>query len=174
MKNLWIATVLILIAACSTKKTMPEAPASPDATAKLLMGKNWLVTRTGTLSPFQMDNKTSYDWLDEMKDADDFIKKTLGEMATLQIKFVNDTLVNVTGLKDAPLEQKYGVVAGGEEDLSTVKLEFSYYGTDPFGGTEKMDLTYSYPVLGINENTFLLATPRSVNERKIVLMMEVK
>ena len=53
-------------------------------------------------------------------------------------------------------------------------LKFTYEGPDFFDNTKKSVMTYSYPVLGISDKTLILATPRSVNERPIVVMMEAK
>jgi hypothetical protein len=172
MKNIWMA--LLFLMACSSKPAMPEAPTTLEATTKMLTGKNWVAVKVGILSPFQTEGKSSYDWLDDMKEPDEFIKTTLNEMAGLQFKFVSDTLANVSGVKDAPAEQKYAVAAGEEDDASKVKLEFTYEGPDFFDNTKKSVMTYSYPVLGISDKALILATPRSVNDRRVVVMMEVK
>lgn len=173
MKNLWLA-FLFLIACSPSKPEMPEAPATPEDVARNLYGKNWVTTRVGTLSPFQQDNKPSYDWLDEMKEAGDFIKKTLGEQSGIQFKFVNDSTANVVGVPDAPAEQKYRVLVPGEEDTNAIRLAFEYMGKSMFGDGEETTLTYTYYVLGSNDKALLLMTPRSVNERPIVILMESK
>lgn len=174
MKNLLYFLALLLLAACNAKPSMPDAPASTDAAAKMLAGKNWVVVKTGTLSPFKMNDKPGYNWLDEMKEADDFIKKTLSEVAAIHLNFVSDTLVNVSGIPDSPAQQKYSLAQGDEGDLAKITLKFTYEGPDPFGGEGKMKLTYSYPVLGLNDKFLILATPRSVNDMPIVVLMEAK
>ncbi len=172
MKYLWMAFLFLL--ACSSKTPMPEAPASSGAAATLLAGKTWTVTRTGTVSPLGAEGKLTYEWLDEMKEVDDFTKKNLSELAGMQLKFVNDTLANVTGVPDSPLEQKYSITIDENVDLSAPILQFSYEGESLFGGDEKMMMTYSYPIYGINEKSLVLGTPRSVNNRPVVVMLEVK
>jgi hypothetical protein len=172
MKYLWMAFLFLL--ACSSKTPMPEAPASSGAAATLLAGKTWTVTRIGTVSPHGAEGKLTYEWLDEMKEVDDFTKKNLSELAGMQLKFVNDTLANVTGVPDSPLEQKYSITIDENVDLSAPILQFSYEGESLFGGDEKMMMTYSYPIYGINEKSLVLGTPRSVNDRPVVVMLEVK
>jgi hypothetical protein len=177
MNRLWYFLALVILAGCGSKPAVTEVPMVPistDATSKILSGKNWVTTRTGVLSRFSEDGKPTYEWLDEMKEPDKFIIETLAEVATIQFKMVNDTLANVSGVKDVPTDQKYRVEAGGEEDMSSVVLKFNFEGPNPFGGDDKMMLTYSYPVLGVSAKALVLGTPRAVNDRSIVVMMEVK
>lgn len=152
---------------------MPGEVTSDQTAANMLKGKKWTVSRTGTLLPFTNDKK-SYSWLDEMETPNEFLGKSLAEMSPIQFTFVNDTLANVTGVPETPLQQTYIVTIDENVDLSVPILKLSFDGPSPLEGEGNMRMTYSYPIYGIDESKMILGTPRSVNERTIVVLMEAK
>ncbi|MBL7744038.1 MAG: hypothetical protein JNN00_11235 [Chitinophagaceae bacterium] len=164
--------MLAILNSCSSKPgtvVLPGAPASIKAVQDELKGKNYKTEKAGTHSPFK-DDKT-IEWL-EPKAGDKFEKGIDDDTRTLQLDFSNDTAVTVT-YKDKTYTGTYAVDdVTGEEDRPGIKLRVSYVDEDlKFGDGPATKVTYTYIVEGIGDKSLLLETPRSMNNRKIVVLM---
>jgi hypothetical protein len=148
---------------------LPEAPASIKAVQDEVKGKKYKAERAGTHSVFENDKEIA--WLNP-KDEDKFEKEIEDESKSLQLEFINDTSVTVIA-KDKIYNGTYVVNDTTKEDeKSGIKLRISYVDEEfKFGDGPASLVTYTYLVEGISDKNLLLETPRSMNRRKIVVLM---
>ena len=92
---------------------------------------------------------------------------------SFSLNFLNDTAVIV--FDEGQEKQgtwKVDTITNGEEPTG-VKLRISHMDLG-FGSNDSMKVTYTYPVSGMNDKQLLLLTPRDINRRKVVVLMEAK
>lgn len=161
-----------ILNSCSSKPgtaALPEAPASIKAVQDELKGKKYKTEKAGTHSPFK-DDKT-VEWLEPKAD-DKFEKGIADDSKTLQLEFSNDTAVTVNYKSKTYIGTYVIDDVAGEEERPGIKLRVSYVDEDfKFGDGPATKVTYTYIVEGINDKSLLLETPRSMNNRKIVVLM---
>jgi hypothetical protein len=168
-----IAAITVAIAiSCSSetdKNLLPEAPASVKAVKDEVKGKKYKAEKAGTHSVFENDKEIQ--WL-EPKEEDKFEKQIADESKSLQLDFVNDTAVTVI-VKGKTYTGTYAADDIVKEDEKPgIKLRISYVDEEFKMGEGPASLvTYTYLVEGISGKSLLLETPRSMNRRKIVVMM---
>jgi len=175
-----IATLMIVISCNNTTTTtatsesstakLPEKPGSIEAVHATLKGKSYKTINAGTVSPFEMDKDNPYEWQDKLQDTS--AKKYLSENMAFKLNFLNDS--SVTVFDDGEEKQgTYRVDTTATEDYPTgTKLKLSYMSS--MFGTVPSLLTFTYLVNGINDKQLFLQTPREVNNRKVVVLMEAK
>jgi hypothetical protein len=170
----------LIIISCSNnnKETaataLPPKPASTDAVLNIIKQKNYTAEKIATLSPFEMDKENPYDWFDEKKDTSSFTKTFLKERLGMQLRFKNDTSVSlIDDNKTTEAIYKLDTIIK-EEEKPGIKLRISYPDSSMSfpGVTEPMIMTYTFNVLGIDEKSLLLETPRSYNNRKVVALLK--
>jgi len=181
MKQLLIFLCTALFISCNSNKTeskqKTETPPSPTGiadVAQILKGKNYSVLQVATISNLQMDKDNPYDWMDGKKDTTAFTRKFVAERMKLKLNFTNDTAVSFTD-EDKVIEAKYKLdTLIGDDENRGIKLRISYMDSSiTFPSfTEPRTMTYTYSVLGINNEGLLLETPRSLNNRKIAVLMK--
>jgi hypothetical protein len=168
-----VMSIAIFISSCSSKgskeNAMPDAPTSVKAVQDEVKGKKYKAEKAGTHSVFADDKEIQ--WLEPEKE-NDFEKKIVDESKSLQLDFVNDTSVIVI-MKDKTYNGTYIVNDTTKEDEKPgVKLRISYVDEEfKMGDGPATLVTYTYIVEGINDKNLLLGTPRSMNDRKIVVLM---
>ncbi len=175
MQNKYFFTAMIIsmtLQACDSKTksiSLPQPPASVKAVLDELKGKKYQVEKAGTHSVFENDK--GIEWL-EPKEENKFEKQIVDEEKTLQLDFVNDTAVTVTA-KDKTYSGTYKADDIVKEDEKPgIKLRISYINEEfKFGDGPATEVTYTYLVEGISDKSLLLETPRSMNRRKIVVLM---
>ncbi|MEI9810143.1 MAG: hypothetical protein WDO16_21005 [Bacteroidota bacterium] len=164
---------IILLNSCSLKKdnaALPAPPASVKAVLDGVKGSKYITEKAGTNSPFK-DDKT-IQWLEPKKE-NEFEKKIVDEAKTLQLNFTNNTAVIVSA-KDKTYNGTYRADDIQKEDEEPgIKLRISYIDEEfKFGDGPATEVTYTYFVEGIDDKGLLLLTPRSMNNRKIVVLMK--
>jgi hypothetical protein len=177
MRSITASIFLIILFSCHTKtdshsnSSLPEKPGSVETVQTSLKGKNFKTINADTLSPFEMDKDSPYEWQDKITDS--FTKKNLAEQLSFSLHFLNDTAVTI--FNDG--QEKQGTyiadtTTNGDEQPG-VKLRISHmeFGN---GSNDMMKVTYTYPVNGISDKQLLLLTPRNINRRKVVVLMEAK
>ena len=168
---------LMIILSCNNNSSPADASALPgkpgtiESVEASLKGKNFKTINAGTLSPFEMDKDNPYEWQDKMTDS--FTKKNLAEQMSFSLHFLNDTAVTI--FDDGQEKQGTYIVdttTNGDEQPG-VKLRIAHmeFGN---GSNDMMKVTYTYPVNGISDKQLLLLTPRDINRRKVVVLMEAK
>jgi hypothetical protein len=172
-KILCVAATIIIFSACSSgdskKGGLPEKPASVKTVQDGVKGKKYITERVGTHGVFS--NDSSIQWLEPKKE-DKFEQEIVNESKTFQLTFVSDTSVTVM-MKDKTHNGTYAIndIVNENEKLG-IKLRISYVDEEfKFGDGPASKVTYTYLVEGINEKSLLLETPRSMNNRTIVLLM---
>lgn len=176
MKNLFYLSILVLfLYSCKGGNKIPDAAKSVDEVKTTILGKSYIVTRTGTVNVnFNKERTGGYIWSDEMKEMPDMFKSTFDEAKKLEITFTSDTAAKVTA-KDESADQTYVITDQKVEDEPDgIKLKLTFVGKDFFDATKTMTMTKTYYVLGLNEKSILLQLPQSINDQPLVVLMEVK
>jgi hypothetical protein len=176
MKNTSILAIILamtIIYSCSSggsgANDLPQPPATAKAFQDKVKGKKYKVEKAGTHSMISTDKDIT--WLAPKED-DKFEKEIVDESKSLQMDFVNDTSITVI-MKDKTYNGTYRVdTLTGEDEKPGIKLRVSYVDEEfKFGDGPASLVTYTYIVEGANEKNILLETPRSMNRRKIVVLM---
>jgi hypothetical protein len=171
------AITVVISSSCSSKSgqtALPAAPSSVKAVKDEVKGKKYKAEKAGTHSVFADDKEIT--WLEPKKDTSSQLNKfenqIVDEAIRLQFDFVNDTSVTVI-MKDKTYNGNYVVNDTTKEDEKPgVKLRISYVDEEfKFGDGPASIVTYTYLVEGIGEKSILVQTPRSMNNKNIVLLM---
>ncbi len=183
MKQLFVLLCLpVLIFSCGNsgekteKLSLPSKPGMADEVLSTIKGKNYSADKIATLSPFEMDAANPYTWFDEQKDTASFTKNFLKENLAMKLQFKNDTAVTLID-DNKKTEAIYKLdTTVMEEEKPGIKLRISYPDSSVnfFGLTEPMIMTYTFYILGINEKKLLIETPRSYNNRKVIMLLSNK
>ena len=178
MRTIFLLLTITLIAeSCGNSAgetvTIPAKPASPDAVKQYVKGKTYKSIKAGTASTFEIDKENPYQWLDEKKDTTKFVRNYLAERLQFTLQFVNDTAVEFTDDNKKTTGVYKFDTETGEDEKEGVKLRISYVDTSMQfpGASGAATMTYTYPVAGADEKSLLLETPRSFNNRKVVILM---
>jgi len=174
-------TLIIFLAAlfifsCSEHKpvSLPAKPGSPGTVKNAIQGKLYKTIKAGTLSPFEMDKKNPYEWTDDMKDTSSMFRNFFADRMKFILHFINDTAVNFMD-EGKHIEATYSIDSLIKEDEKPgVKLRISYEDKDNsfnMGDMGPVRLTYTYIVAGADDKQLLLETPRSYNDRKVIVLM---
>lgn len=173
---------VISMASCSPKKkNMLPAPEAVSTVEAFVKGKNLVMDRVGTVSPFadKMDKEKPYRWFDEIKEQNDFGKKYEEERMKFMLQFVNDTLVRITD-DGKTWDANYKIDANqGEKEKAGLKLRFSYEdkeGNMNFPGiaNEPVIFTSTYYIGGMNDEEIILEAPREFNRNTLAVWMKIK
>jgi hypothetical protein len=152
----------------STSTKLPAKPGSIQTVMETLKGKNYKTINAGTVSPFEMDKDNPFEWQDKITDS--FTRNNLKEQMSFRLHFLNDSSVTLFD--------------EGQERQGSYILDTTTYGDEAPGiklriahmqlgmGTDSMKETYTYPVNGISDKQLFLQTPREINRRKVVVLME--
>jgi hypothetical protein len=170
---LMAAITVVMASSCSSKSgetALPAAPSSVKAVKDEVKGKKYKAEKAGTHSVFADDKEIT--WLEPKKE-NEFEKKIVDEAKTLQFDFVNDTSVTVI-MKDKTYNGTYIVNDTTKEDEKAgIKLRISYVDDEfKMGDGPASLVTYTYLVEGIGEKSILVQSPRSMNNKNIVLLMK--
>jgi hypothetical protein len=174
-------SVSLFFIACNNSNTtehvpVPSAPSSAATASQSVKGKMYETKKVAILSSFKTDTEGPYEWMNDSKDTTDFFKNYLAERMAFSLQFTNDTSV---------IMQEEGNTISGtykfdnesrEDEKEGIKLRISYEDSSMSfpGSTEPMVMTYTYLVAGADEKSLLLETPRSFNNRKVCVLMQVK
>jgi hypothetical protein len=168
-------SALLFICSCSSKESpATQAPSFVKAVQDEIKGKKYKVEKAGTHSVFADDKEIQ--WLEPKKDDKDQLNKfenqIVADAKSLQLDFVNDTSVTVI-IKDKTYSGTYLLNDTTKEDEKPgIKLRISYVDEEfKFGDGPASLVTYTYIVEGVSNKSILLETPRSMNDRKIVVLM---
>jgi len=183
-RNFYVFMALFFFASCSNEtKTqngvnVPGAPKDLGTVKTTLVGKNYEMNQAGVLSPFKMDADNPIEWFSTEKDTSRFFKDFLDDVMKTSFAFSNDSVVNfVSGKTSATGKWKLDEEQG-EDEKPGIKLRITYEdttGSFGFGNsTEPMEMTFTYLVSGLGENSLLLELPREYNRRKVVALLNKK
>lgn len=164
-----VLSAVMLISSCSSKEEAPQPPSSVKAVQDEVKGKKYKAEKAGVHSLISTDKEVKWE---DPKTEGEFEKKTMDEAKSLQLDFKNDTAVTVVS-KNKTYEGTYSVDDVATEDQKPgIKLRISYVDEEfKFGDGPASKVTYTYIVEGISNKSLLLVTPQSLNDRKMVLLM---
>ncbi len=198
MKNKIVLLIIIVLAfGCKPKvksstEKIPAVETNIATIKKIIANKTWQVIDAATIigsrpsafakpeSPantITAPNVANLKWFSEIKGLDNatdftlkFYKESFDKYKKISLLLNKDTVATTTGLEKA--KQMYTINdAAVSNEANGVKLKLAYSGT-AFGNVSKMTATYY--VLGINEKMLYLLTPNTMNEEKIVFLLEAK
>jgi hypothetical protein len=184
MKYLLTITATLLFIACTNNKTakepakssLPLAPVSAEAIHDWIQSNTYHIERIATLSSFAMDSANPYTWYTDTAGLSKFEKDFFAERQAFTLAFTNDSvaLIHDDGKTWSSIYKIDS--ARGDEEKAGWKLRFTYPDSTMGlnGSTEVMQFTSTYPVLGIDKQQLLLETPRSLNQRKVAVLLKAK
>ncbi|MBP7558037.1 MAG: hypothetical protein KA821_17305 [Chitinophagaceae bacterium] len=159
----------------SEKNTLPPAPASVTQTLAWLQGRTLTVQKAGFYGALTVNNNTSINWIDTTDKAEPLVKETVRELSNWNLRLGADSTVVVSS-KGSTYQGHYKVDDQPQEgEAPGIRLRVTY--PDPtfsFGGSEPMEVTYTYLVKGIDAKEMLLELPREINRQKLLALMEVR
>lgn len=176
MRILTVIALIIFISGCSNKKSvqLPPAPADAEAIVKTINGKTYQTADLALISNLEADKNAPYQWFEDVNDTTAFFRNYEKRKKMLEIKFVNDTLAEVTDeaetnmaawkIEDQPKsDEKPGYFLRLTIDKDEALLP---------GQTGNSTITFSYKILGIDDKQLFLETPNMFNSRKIAALMK--
>lgn len=168
-------TILALFCQSCTSEEMaalPDPPTSAKQVEAFVKGKKYEVLKVGYYGALTVNGKTEMEWIDTTVSDDITTKQVMRDLGQWQLQFINDTAGTVVS-KGKPYASKWKTDdQPGEEETPGIRIRSSY--TDPdftFGGSEPMEITFSYVVKGIDETQLLLELPREINRRKLIALL---
>lgn len=161
-----------LLTACSNNNkkqtTVPVAVASAEAARTALQGRHFTVADVGFQRSF-MDKKEPVEWSEAITDTGKIFRSFMEDRKNFSLRFVNDSavaLTDATTKTDALWSVTKDSTAGMLLQLQYVDPEFS------FPGQEGARVTYTYKLLGVDDQQLYLETPREYNRSQVVLLMK--
>ncbi|MBK8611030.1 MAG: hypothetical protein IPL84_14090 [Chitinophagaceae bacterium] len=169
-----IPVIIFSTPGCSAKtEQVPAAPANAKAVQDFINGKKLAVKQIGFFGLITVNGTKDVEWLDLAKEKDEITTKAAGEEMGLVLQFINDTAVTIVK-KGKQYTGTYTIddkAGEAENEQPGIKLKISYADPDfGFGGTP-MDVTYTYPVIGLDAKRIMLETPRTINRQKLITIM---
>lgn len=176
-KILCLFLAAISFAGCnnSEKNTLPPAPASVTQTLAWLQGRTLTVQKAGFYGSLTVNNNTTINWIDTTSKSEPLVKETVRELSNWNLRLGTDSTVVVNSKCDS-YKGHYKIDDQPQEgETPGIRLRVTY--PDPtfsFGGSEPMEVTYTYLVKGIDAKEMLLELPREINRQKLLALMEVR
>ena len=172
--------MLLGIASCSSKESMPAAVKTADEAKAILPGKLFIAKDVGLLSlstqgETNLDGPNAIEWFSAAKELEGYQKSTNEKFANASLQLSKDTVANTTGFEFTG-NQTYVISDKVEEGTDTppgIRLELSG-ASDIFKDMGMTQATMTYYILGASDKKLLLKTPQSIDNRYVVLLMEVK
>jgi hypothetical protein len=170
-------TAAVLFVGCSAPgtKALPPAPASVAQTLAWLQGRTLSVQKAGFYGALTVNDNTEINWIDTAVQAEPIIKETVRELGNWSMRLGSDSTI-VINSKGSSYQGRYKLDDQPQEgEKPGIRLRVTY--VDPtfsFGGSEPMEVTYTYLVKGIDAKEMLLELPREINRQKLLALMEVR
>lgn len=164
-------SLLLLAASCNnrgiTGERLPPRPASVQLVVDMIRGGNYSATRVGT---HFLSTDSTVTWLDP-KPGEKFEQEIVDEMKTLQLRLNPDSIVTVS-YKGKEHTGTYSVDDNpGDDQKPGINLRLTYVDEEfRMGEGPAMKVTYTYVVEGINKDQILLLTPRSMNNKSLIVL----
>ena len=170
-----VVAIVLTIAGCSAKsEPAPAAPVNEKAVQDFVNGKKLVVKSLGFYDNHTVNGFKEVKWIDAKTEKDQTTKDATEEEMGLVLQFKNDTVVIVTK-KGKSFAGTYSAVNKtndlNEGEQPGIKLNVTFADPDFGFGNSPMNVTYTYPVLGLDAKRIMLETPRSINRQKLISMM---
>ena len=194
MKKITLITALlspaIFVASCTKLEKLPPPVETVENAKNLISAKHWKVTDIATISgsiKSRFDNDKSnteavvapsaelLNWLgnkSEKENSEEFIRSYYDKALKISINLNKDSIAVTEGLQAQ--EQIYAVIKDSEESKSST-LKLTLTGVDKeFAAMGGGKFTSTYYILGASENKLYLLTPNTLNDLKVVYLLESK
>lgn len=175
-----VLAIVMFCSSCNNKKSsnpipssLPMAPVSAEAIRNWVQSNTYTTDKVATISGFAMDSTNPYTWFSDTAGVSNFEKKFIAERKAFTLAFTNDSVVSIHD-EGKTWTSAYRIDSSRhDEEQAGWKLRLSYPDSslDFPGGSGISIITATYPILGIDQQQLLLATPRSYNQRKIAVLM---
>jgi hypothetical protein len=173
---LTFAAISFVVASCNsepkTESALP-APANAKQLQDFVKGKKLAVKKVGFYGMLTVNNVREVKWLDVAAEKESMMKESAEKEMALSIQFVNDTAIKV--IKEGKTYDGTYAVSDKQnnegEKEPTFKLNLTYVDPEFSFGGEASKVTYSYPVIGLDDKKIMLETPRTVNRQKLIALM---
>ncbi|NCT73141.1 MAG: hypothetical protein GXC78_01310 [Chitinophagaceae bacterium] len=156
-------------------KALPPAPSSVAQTLAWLQGRTLTVQKAGFYGALTVNNNTTINWIDTTDKAEPLVKETVRELGNWNLRLGTDSSIVVNSKGDSYTGYYKVDDQPQEGETPGIRLRVTY--PDPtfsFGGSEPMEVTYTYLVKGIDAKEMLLELPREINRQKLLALMEVR
>ena len=180
------ATLILFSCVENKKDSLPAKPQDVNSVKTLVKGKKYTTQKAGFYGNLTVNGQTDVDWIDIAekkeqlaKDPNNFTVETelkaVERETKFAVQFVNDTLATVFS-NDANFSATYtidDIVGEYDEDKKGVKLRLRY--ADPsfaFSNEPAMEMTYTFVVDGADDKSLLLQTPRTINRRPLIILLQ--
>jgi hypothetical protein len=155
----------------SNRDLMPAKAPSVASARSTFKNAGYKVEDVGFIRTF-MGEEDPATWSADMNDTSSHFRNFVDDRKNFSLSFLNDTTVKMIDDKKE-VEAFYEL----EKDSTGAVLllvkyedaEFSFPGSD-----EPMMVTYTYKIRGLDENNMFVETPRSYNQKAVVLLMNKK
>ena len=180
-----LATIMLFSCGQDKKDSLPVKPQDLNSVKTLIKGKKYTTQKTGFYGTITVNDETTVNWIDIAEKKKQLAKKTNNMTAQTEltaaeselkfaVQFINDTAAKVF-LNDESIPATYAVdnivddYGNGKE---SVKIRLTY--VDPsfsFGNEPASEMTFTFLVVGADEKSLLLQTPRTINRQPLISLL---
>lgn len=181
-----LATVMLL--SCTENKKEESLPAKPqdvNSVQTLIKGKKYTTQKIGFYDIIIVDGERDVKWIDIAEKKKQLAKNTNNMTAQTEltaaerelkfaVQFVNDTAATVfsNGTSIPATYAVDNIVDDYGNDKESVKIRLTY--ADPsfsFGNELASEMTFTFLVVGADEKSLLLQTPRTINRQPLISLL---
>lgn len=180
-----LATIMLFSCGQDKKDSLPAKPQDVNSVKTLIKGKKYTTQKTGFYGTIAVNDETTVNWIDIAEKKKQLAKDTNNMTAQTEltaaerelkfaVQFINDTAAKVF-LNDESIPATYAVdnivddYGNGKE---SVKIRLTY--ADPsfsFGNEPASEMTFTFLVVGADEKSLLLQTPRTINRQPLISLL---
>ena len=169
---------MLLLIGCKQSPATLDAPKSTSEARAKLVGKAWKIKDIGLkMGMFafsdseESKNTPIADWISSSEEMGKFEKENLEEHRDFALKLNADgTMTSVNKALGLVGKQSFQIKESQEEeeDKASIKLEIS---ADSSTVMQMSGVSFSYPILGLDDKTVILQTTNQINRRNVLLML---
>src|SRR5690554_1221097 len=187
-KNYLIAlltTIMLFSCGQDKKDSLPVKPQDLNSVKTLIKGKKYTTQKTGFYGTIAVNDETTVNWIDIAEKKKQLAKNTNNMTAQTELtaaerelkfaeQFVNDTAATVfsNGTSIPATYAVDNIVDDYGNDKESVKIRLTY--ADPsfsFGNELASEMTFTFLVVGADEKSLLLQTPRTINRQPLISLL---
>jgi len=187
-KNYLIAlltTIMLFSCGQDKKDSLPVKPQDLNSVKTLIKGKKYTTQKTGFYGTIAVNDETTVNWIDIAEKKKQLAKNTNNMTAQTEltaaerelkfaVQFVNDTAATVfsNGTSIPATYAVDNIVDDYGNDKESVKIRLTY--ADPsfsFGNELASEMTFTFLVVGADEKSLLLQTPRTINRQPLISLL---
>lgn len=180
-----LATIMLFSCGQDKKDSLPVKPQDLNSVKTLIKGKKYTTQKTGFYGTIAVNDETTVNWIDIAEKKKQLAKNTNNMTAQTEltaaerelkfaVQFVNDTAATVfsNGTSIPATYAVDNIVDDYGNDKESVKIRLTY--ADPsfsFGNEPASEMTFTFLVVGADEKSLLLQTPRTINRQPLISLL---